>query len=195
MQYVLLSLWNAIKTATHCQPKFSSGRKSPFGEDILFLWHLCPIILTWPIENRGQGCDNIYIISSQPCQVASFNNSHCHALPFDKNLAQFHLKFFVEKSVIFFSTSFGWISDVLNWRTIWAALREKIPNVLSRCHTKRRMDGFLLLVWHRLFRSFFFFFWKKKFCFVFFWSRCDTKIRIEGVPLHTFFGMKNTQEI
>ncbi len=24
---------------------------------------------------------------------------------------------------------------------IRAALREKVPNVLSRCHTKRRMDG------------------------------------------------------
>ncbi len=24
---------------------------------------------------------------------------------------------------------------------MWAALREKVPNVLSRCHTKRRMDG------------------------------------------------------
>ncbi len=30
------------------------------------------------------------------------------------------------------------------WRAtqfIWAAFREKVPNVLSRCHTKRRMDG------------------------------------------------------
>ena len=24
---------------------------------------------------------------------------------------------------------------------IWAALRKKVPNALSRCHTKRRMDG------------------------------------------------------
>ncbi len=24
------------------------------------------------------------------------------------------------------------------YETIWAALREKVPNVLSRCHTKRR---------------------------------------------------------
>ena len=24
---------------------------------------------------------------------------------------------------------------------IWAALREKVPNIVSRCHTKRRMDG------------------------------------------------------
>ena len=26
----------------------------------------------------------------------------------------------------------------------WAALREKVPNVLSRCHTKRGMNGTFL---------------------------------------------------
>ena len=49
--------------------------------------------------------------------------------------------------------------------TIWAALHEKVPNVLNRCN-----PSILLLVWHRLFIYiyFFFFFKKKKFLDFFF---------------------------
>ncbi len=36
---------------------------------------------------------------------------------------------------------------------IWAALHEKVPNVLSRCHTKRRMHWLKILVWHWLERK------------------------------------------
>ncbi len=43
-------------------------------------------------------------------------------------------------------------SDIENW----AALRERVPNVLSRCHTGN--PPILLLVWQRLFRIFLFFF-------------------------------------
>ena len=32
-------------------------------------------------------------------------------------------------------------NNLFKFWSIWAALREKVPNVLSRCHTKRRMDG------------------------------------------------------
>ena len=44
---------------------------------------------------------------------------------------------------------------------IWAALRKKVPNVLSHCHTKRRYDtDFLDLKKNWKFLKFFFFFWK-----------------------------------
>ncbi len=52
---------------------------------------------------------------------------------------------------------------------IWAASHEKVPYVLSRCHTKRRAAPALLLVWHRRFRIF----WK--FLTFFFLSQCHTK--------------------
>ena len=42
---------------------------------------------------------------------------------------------------------------------MWAGLREKVPNILSHCHTKRRIGAratpILLLVWHRLLSFFF----------------------------------------
>ncbi len=59
-----------------------------------------------------------------------------------------------------------------NLITMWVELRKKVPNVLSRCHTKRRMDGYiLLLVWHRLF-NFFWIFFSESFFFFEFLSRC-----------------------
>ncbi len=45
--------------------------------------------------------------------------------------------------------------SVSSGRYVQAGLCEKVPNVLSRCHTKRRMDGFFL---KKFFFEFFFFF-------------------------------------
>ncbi len=47
------------------------------------------------------------------------------------------------------------------YSVMWAASHKKVPNVLSRCHTKRRMGTCgrahpSLLVWHQLFRFFLF---------------------------------------
>ncbi len=41
--------------------------------------------------------------------------------------------------------------------TRWGTSHKKVPNCLSRCHTKRRMGerAYFLLVWHRLLRVFF----------------------------------------
>ena len=54
---------------------------------------------------------------------------------------------------------------------IWAALREKVPNVLSRCHTKLFEKKILK-------------------------SRCHTKRRVGAAPCaHPSFGMTATQDI
>ena len=42
-------------------------------------------------------------------------------------------------------------------RYFWAALHEKVPNVLRRCHTKRRMDGLLFRILLKIYGFFFFF--------------------------------------
>ena len=58
-------------------------------------------------------------------------------------------------------------------------ITEKVPNVMSRCHTKRRMDRFFLI--------FFFDF--------LFLRRCHTKSRMDQLPVHPSFGMTMIQDI
>ncbi len=36
---------------------------------------------------------------------------------------------------------------------MWAAEYKKVPNVLSRCHTKRRVDGYYIPVSHDMMRQ------------------------------------------
>ncbi len=40
-----------------------------------------------------------------------------------------------------FTSSFS-VSFYIHYN-LWAAVCKKVPNVLSRCHTKRRMDGYI----------------------------------------------------
>ncbi len=65
-------------------------------------------------------------------------------------------------------------TDMLGFTPVkWVVLREKVPNVLSRCHTKRRMDGT-----RPTFGMTPTGFLKKKI----FSSRCHTKRRMDGLP-------------
>ncbi len=72
--------------------------------------------------------------------------------------------------------------EVSNGAIIWGTLRKKVPNVLSRCHTKRRMDGlptFFIFIFLFSFFLFFFFFEKNFFgkllifIFLFFLGKVD----------------------
>ena len=73
---------------------------------------------------------------------------------------------------------------------MWPALREKVPNVLSHCHTKRRMPVHPSFGMTPTFQMFFFLFFYFYFL-IFFSSRCHTKRRL-GTFLRNAAHITNT---